>query len=471
MTGWSTVPPIRSRHVTARIQGQQAPALFLVTAFVLALALLPSPALAQAWPGWGTREPVPEPDYPEVTVTADWLAGRLDTGNVVVIDARPTASYLAGHVPGAVSFPPELAPDMESLPDLARLPDVLGGLGLSGREWLVCCGDASYSREAATAFWLLETAGASRVVMLDGGVAGWRAAGRELTSGDAKRPRATWTQELNPELLATREYVRRSFGETGVELIDARGIAAWSGHVERDDWGTLVRAGHIPHALPFDFTAFFAPDGTFLASSETWSSFAKLGPRPANPIDLADEFVVYGWGRGSSAGPWEEDAWGDGPLGYFLLRRAGIARVRLYSGGWRDWFGDPYLPIVRTVTAEELMHRLRKSRRWLRPNAPPADFAFFDVRHPADHGNGHISGSVTLRSDYFADSLDVRIDRHWPDIDRATTPVVTYCYGEHCIRSRATSTAAARYGFVYVERFYGGLDEWRSLGGELVKSQ
>jgi thiosulfate/3-mercaptopyruvate sulfurtransferase len=406
-------------------------------------------------------------------VTVDWLARRLDTRNVVVIDARPAASYLAGHVPGAISFPPELAPDVESLPELAHLRDILGGLGLSGREWLVCCGEVSYSREAARAFWLLEAAGASRVVVLDGGVVGWRVDGRELASGNARRPRATWTQEPDSGLLATREYVRRSFGEPGVELIDARGLDAWRGHVERDDWGALVRVGHIPHSLPFDFTTFFAPDGTFLEPTETWSCFAKLGPRPANPVDLADEFVVHGWGRGSGAdsGQWGEDVWGDGALAYFLLRRAGVARVRLYPGGWRDWSGDPYLPVVRTVTAEELMHRLRESRRWLRPNSPPADFAFFDVRHPADYGNGHIRGSVTLRSDYFADSLDVRIDRHWPDIDRATTPVVTYCYGEHCIRSRATSTAAARAGFVYVERFYGGLDEWRSLGGKLVGSQ
>jgi len=467
MTGRSTVPPSRSRHAVARIQGQRAHALFLVTAFVLTLALLPCSGSAQVWP---KREPVPEPDYPDVTVTAEWLAHRLDSRNIVVIDARPAASYLAGHVPGAVSFPPELALDIESLAELARLPDVLGGLGLSGREWLVCCGEVSYSRDAARVFWLLEAAGAGRVVMLDGGVAGWRAAGRELMSGDARRPRATWTQEPDSELLATREYVRRAFGEPGVELIDARGLDAWRGHVEPDDWGSLVRVGHIPHALPFDFTTFFAPDGTFLEPSETWSSFAKLGPRPANPIDLADEFVVYGWGIGSGAHA-GEDAWGDGPLGYFLLRRAGITRVRLYPGGWRDWSGDPYLPIVRTVTAEELMHRLRRSRRWLRPDAPPEDFAFFDVRHPADHSSGHIRGSVTLRSDYFADSLDVRIDHHWPDLDRATIPVVTYCYGEHCIRSRATSTAAARAGFIYVERFYGGLDEWRSLGGKLVESQ
>ena len=468
MTGRSTVPPIRGRHPATRARGRRAHVRLLVLAFVLALALLTGSALAQVWPN---REPVPEPDYPDVTVTADWLARRLDAGNVVVIDARSAVSYLTGHVPGAVSFLPELAPDVESLPDLAQLPDILGGLGLSGREWLVCCGEVSYSREAAGAFWLLETAGASRVVMLEGGVAGWRASGRELTSGDVRRPLVIWTQEPDSELLATREYVRRSFGEPGAEIIDARGLDAWRGHVGRDDWGTLTRVGHIPHAQPFDLTTFFAPDGSFLPPAETWSSFAKLGPRPANPVDLSDEFVVHGWGIAddvSSASP-EDNAWGDGALAYFLLRRSGIAKVRLYSGGWSDWAGDPYLPIVRMVTAEELMSRLRRSRRWFRPNTQTEDFVFFDVRHPSDHGRGYIRGSVTLRSDHFADSLDVRIDRYWPDIDRASTPVVTYCYGEHCIRSRATSTAAARAGFIYVERFYGGLDEWRLAGGKLVR--
>ena len=463
----STVRPSRGRHAVTRTGGRRAPVLLATVLLGLALAAMSGAGHAETRSPWSRTEPVPEPDYPDVTVTADWLARRLDARDVLVIDVRPAASYLAGHVPGAVSFPPELVPEVVSLPEFARLPDVLGDLGLSGRELLICCGAVSYSREAAGLFWLLEVAGADRVAVLDGGVVGWCAAGRELASEDVRRPQATWAREPDPELLATREYVRRSFGEPGVEIVDARGLEAWRGPVESEDWGSLVRVGHIPHALPFDFTTFFAPDGRFLPPSETWSSFAKLGPRPANPIDLSDEFVVHGWGRGGT----DSDAWGDGALAYFLLRRAGISKVRLYSEGWSDWAGDPYLPIVRIVGGEELRHRLGKSRRWLRPNAPPGDLAFFDVRHPSDHRRSHIRGSVTLRSDYFADSLDVRLERHWPDIDRATTPVVTYCYGERCIRSRVTSTAAAREGFIYIERFHGGLDEWYSIGGKLVRAE
>ncbi len=473
MTTRGTVPPTRSSLPGYRISRRPAWLSPAVAALVLLFFLLPAPVTGQAWPGWPKREPAPEPDYPDVTVTPAWLATRLDSGDVVVIDARSSSSYRAGHVSGAISFPADAFPRVESPSDLARLPDVLGDLGLTGRERLVCCGDVSYSGEAAGLFWLLEAAGAGRVALLDGGVAGWRAAGHGLASEPTVPAPAEWAPEPATDLLATREYVRRSFGEPGVEVIDARGRDAWLGPVEREDWGTLKRVGHVPHALPLDLTGFFAPDGTLLEPRETWASFAKLGPRPANPVDLSGEFIVHGWGApvDDQRDRPQDEEWGDGPLGYFLLRRAGIARVRLYPGGWRDWSGDPYLPVVRVVTADEVMYRLLRSRRWLRPNAPPEDFAFFDVRHPADHERGHIGGSVSLRSDYFADSLDVRMERYWPDADRTAMPVVTYCYGEACIRSRATSTAAAKKGFVYIERFVGGLDEWQYAGGKLVRGE
>jgi thiosulfate/3-mercaptopyruvate sulfurtransferase len=428
----------------------------IATTLALAMVAAPDVARAQARPLWVASEPVPEPDYPRVTASAAWLAERLGARDVVVVDARDEAAYSAGHVPGAVSLPPSAVPDMEALTGAARLPGLLGSLGMSGREQLICCGDTSLSPEAARVFWLLEAAGATRVLVLEGGFEGWREAGLDVSSVHSALPEAIWTPQLIPDLVASREYVRRSFGEPGVEIVDARGTDAWAGHMDRSAWGTTVRAGHIPHALPLDLSTCLTPDGKLATPPETWTTFSSLGPRPANPVELADEFVVHGDGVS-----------GRGALCYFLLRRAGIERLRLYPGGWKDWSDDPWLPVVRVVGAEELMWRLSKERRWFRPSAPPSAFAFFDVRHPADHERGHIRGAASLRSDYFADSLDVRLEQFWPELDRTTDPVVTYCYGEHCIRSRATSTAAARAGFVYVERFYGGLDEWRNAGGRL----
>jgi 3-mercaptopyruvate sulfurtransferase SseA len=258
--------------------------------------------------------------------------------------------------------------------------------------------------------------------------------------------------------LATRDDVVASYGQTGTEIIDARGFHSWVGPLERNQWDAPVRVGHIPHALPYDFTVFLDPDGSLRDSTENRGAFAKLGPRPANPVDLSDEFIVYGEGPDS-----------DAVLGYFLLRRAAVGAVRWYPGGWQEWAGDPELPVVRIISAEELEWRLAKRWRLFAGDRPASGFAFFDVRHPADHTRGHIAGSVSLRSDHFADSLDARLEQYWPNLDRAAAPIVTYCYGEYCIRSRATSTAASRAGFVRVERFYGGLDEWQSIGGKVVR--
>jgi 3-mercaptopyruvate sulfurtransferase SseA len=305
--------------------------------------------------------------------------------------------------------------------------------------------------------------------LLEGGVAGWKAAGHALEADASTRPSTAWAQETDPEVLATREYVRRSYGVDGVEIVDARGWDAWTGATAPENRSAAVRAGHIPHALPFDFTAFLAPDGSMLEPPETWKLFGRLGPRSSNPVHLLDEFIVHGWGQAAAHEPGGEAD--SGPLAYFLLRRAGVAAVRLYPGGWSDWAGDPYMPVVRNLGAEELKERLDSWRRWLRPDDPPAGFVFFDVRHPADHARGHIRGSVSLRSDYFADSLDVRLEKHWPELDRVSTPIVTYCYGENCIRSRETSTDAARAGFVLVERLYGGIDEWLYIGETLVTGE
>lgn len=420
----------------------------------LALFIMVGSAAGAGWPEWLGRGPGPEPDYPEVTVSPSWLLDRAGASGVVVLDARPFDAYLSGHIPGSISMDPWLTPDPVGL---AR---VFGELGLTGREKLVCHGERSASGRAARVFWLLELAGARDVAMLEGGIARWRALGGATVTEEVTLPPGQWSPEPATDLIASREFVRRSYGEDGVEIVDARGEDAWRGPVPESHRGSPVRSGHIPHALPFEFTVFVGDDGSYLPAPETWLEFAALGPRPSNPVDLTSEFIVYGDGLT-----------GDGALGYYFLRRAGIERLRYYPGGWFDWSGDPYLPVVRIVGAEELAARLRRERRWFRPNDPPRSFAFFDVRHPSDHARGHVGGSASLDSRVFADSLAVALERHWPDIDTSSEAIVTYCYGISCIRSRATSTAAARHGFVHVERFYGGVDEWRGIGGSLVEGK
>jgi thiosulfate/3-mercaptopyruvate sulfurtransferase len=410
-------------------------------------------AAAGVWPPWAaedTREPV----YPEITSTTEGLSEVLGSRGLVVVDARPADEYREGHLPTAVSIP------AADVPEPFEPTAFLAARGLRGRERIVCYGDSSYAADAATLFWLLEVAGAERVSILDGGVSAWREAGRPLELDVRALPEAVWEVEPRPDRLATRAYVALKFGERGHEIVDTRGRDAWEGRepaVSTGPVGEAERTGHIPHALPYDFRQLLLPDGRFAPAEDAREILAALGPRPSTPVDLWDEFIVYDDGRSR-----------EGAIGYFLLRRSGVESVRYYPGGWAAWSADPGLPRVRIIHAAELERMLATAQSWLRPNAPPPTFPFFDVRHRTDYDRGHIPGAVNLTSRFFADSLDVYVERRWPGLDRSVAPVVTYCYGSNCIRSRDCSTAAARRGFVNVDRFYGGIEEWRGIGGRIV---
>ncbi len=52
------------------------------------------------------------------TITRDQLLTRLDRGDLVLIDVRPEPEYAAGHIPGAISTPPDrLDTALDDLPD------------------------------------------------------------------------------------------------------------------------------------------------------------------------------------------------------------------------------------------------------------------------------------------------------------------------------------------------------------------
>ncbi len=413
----------------------------------LLVALLAATAWA-VWPPW-MRQEGPEPVYPDVTASVDDVRSRMGQHDVILIDARSAADYAAGHIPGAVSMSPPENLTNHGL-SIGDIPTSLGAAGLSGSARYICYGEGADSDAAAFVFWLLEAGGAERVQVLDGGYDAWLEAGGRVEVAQRRGSGAVWTRAPVDSLLAPLGFVQEHYGVRGYEIIDARRHELWEGDPTDD------RSGHVPHSLAFDFGSFIE-DGRLLPPEECREVFGMTGPRPSNPVRLTDLFIVHGEGGA------------DGAMGYYLLRRAGVARVRYYPGGWRRWKADDSLPVVRFISGEELKDLVEGENRWPWQNSPPSSFVLFDVRHEGDHARGHIPGSICLTSRLFADSLDVYLDRHWPGVDRATTPIVTYCYGPSCIRSRHTSTDAARAGFLRVWRFYGGLEEWRAVDGRIAK--
>ena len=88
-----------------------------------------------------------------------------------------------------------------------------------------------------------------------------------------------------------------------------------------------------------------------------------------------------------------------------------------------------------------------------------------DVRSAKECAIAHIPGSVcmpgVLRSDgSYGDNLDQIFDAY---TDRAT-PIVLYCNGPYCGKSKRTAKPMLEKGYTNVRRYQLGLPVWRALG-------
>ncbi len=386
-----------------------------------------------------------------VFVAPTWLAAHLEDPGVVVVDARAPEDYAKGHVPGAISLSPAL------IVDAPQPAATLGRRGLAADATIVCTADSASIAAAAHLYWLLDRAGASAVRLLDGGIPGWTRAGGALETRPIFRAPTSWGAPADSTAVADLDFVRWEYGRSGVEIFDARGPEVWGARRPGAGPARPKRAGHIPHSLPLDFGTLFAPDGSILDLAAVRELVRRSGPRPGTPVDMEARFVVY-----------DDGASAIGTLGYALLKHAGIDSVRYFPGGWAEWSADSTLPIVRIVDAAGVRGRMRLWRVRSPESEHPPDFLLLDVRDRFDFGNGHLRGALDFPSHVFADSVEDWLEECCAGIDRARTPVVLYCYGVECIRSRLCATVAARKGFRILEWFRGGVDEWKYLGGELV---
>lgn len=418
---------------------------------LLALALLlfrpATPFTGQDSP---LRWPVPPPGPPRQVVLPRILVGARDAvralaAGAVALDVRHVGDFERGHLPGAASA---WNPDEETLWGLDRVRSLLRERGITGESAVVLYGGPD--REAiARLFWLLRWAGCLDVRILNGGIAAWRAAGHPLEIGASRRSPAEL--RLPPQEMAAvdSDWVAGSFGQVGVELLDVRDARGW------DHWRTppTFAAGHIPYSLPFD-------PGLLLPTSHGWPDptalrrrLGMLGPRPGDPVHLDSTFVLY-----------SEDA--RDPrlgLGYLLLTLAGV-EARVFPGGWREWTASGGHPVVQVVSAGELASLLKRENPGLDQDRPPREMILIDLREARDFAIGHLPGAHSLPFRLFTETFEKTLREGWPGVERATIPLVFYCYGVDCVRSRKAGAQAARLGFRDVLWFRGGVREWRDAG-------
>ena len=266
-----------------------------------------------------------------------------------------------------------------------------------------------------------------------------------------------------PRIIVDAAYVAEHYGCEGYELLSLYSLTGDQAEILANRYdgeltfqlnleGTRWRDGHIPHSLPLDPTLLLDADGGVPDGATLRKTLKEHGPRPATRIDMESEFILCG-------GTVQLQS-----LAYLMLRQDGVDSVRIYPGGIDDWRSDITRPLVHIIETEQLVEMMSPTAA---TGGTPRDFVLMDLRHFTDFSAGSIPGAVNLPSHLFAEGFQSQLDLHWPNIDPAATPLVFFCYGTDCIRSRLAATKAAHLGWRNILWYHGGSQAWIDSGHEL----
>ncbi|WGF88995.1 3-mercaptopyruvate sulfurtransferase [Marinivivus vitaminiproducens] len=273
-------------------------------------------------------------------VSTEWLQDYLAAPDVRIVDATwflPTvardarAEHAAEHIPGAVFVDIDAIADPDSdlphmLPSPVQMSARMRQLGIGDGNKVVVYDNNGFMASARV-WWQLRVFGHEDVVVLDGGLAKWRAEGRPVTD-EPTRPRDRhFTARLNSFLVRELDQMRGLLADRSTQVVDARAAARFKGEAPEPRAG--LRAGHMPGALNLPYTDLIDPaQGTLLPGDALKTVIEGAGIDPAKPL-------VTTCGSGVSA-----------CVINLALHRLGHRDVPVYDGSWTEWGGRSDTPVV-----------------------------------------------------------------------------------------------------------------------------
>lgn len=266
-------------------------------------------------------------------VETDWLAARLGTPGLKVIDLRPQPEYNSAHIPGSLSLNIEsLRGNIGGVPSMLLPSPMLAAqfslLGLQPSDTVVLV-SSDRLHDPTLAGMAFERMGHMDYAVMNGGYAKWAQEGRPANAAlpavtESKYPVKKDADDFTVDF----RTVAATLGKPGTVIIDVRPADFYDGKKSDE-----ARAGHIPGALNRAFT-----EDVITSSNKvvTFRPTAVLAAAYRQMIPSTNTEVIVHCRTGHQASQT-----------FFVLKHLlGYPNVRWYDAGWTEWAARPELPIV-----------------------------------------------------------------------------------------------------------------------------
>ena len=276
---------------------------------------------------------------PQLLASPDTVKKNIDSPDWVIVDCRPLADYIKGHIPGAISLGQKCDKALRdstdrAFRDISKYEKLLGKVGISNKSHVVFYHDNQWTLlNAAVAFWILEYVGHDKVYLLDGGIDAWRKAGNRLDTKPARKPSKTFTAKMNASRYGSTDEILKiaQANASAVQLLDSRTSAEHDGSEVHS-----LRGGHIPN------TTINVSHETTLATQKNRKSgkdetTGYLDPDAASKalssLDKNKRTIAY-CHTGTRAA-----------MTYLQLRLLGFKDPANYDESWRVYGSNVYYPV------------------------------------------------------------------------------------------------------------------------------